>query len=484
MENENYIYRYRSLANNYAFDELENDYFYCSELSKLNDPVENKFNLIFEGDEIDFRGLLKYYIFCLMETFVTIKVATDDDNEEIGFGLIKKIENGDRLFYGFQDIPLHKETFPEIVDIIFNKKKYNELAKKIAQISKDKPLNLNSVLLLFKIINIECLFCIMYIFENKGFGVFKPGFIDSEECNRRLNSKIDFSQIYLIFENLPKIENSDEFNIVIQSFLFDKIGNLLFSNENNKTIRLKNDILFSKFPEIFFNNLYKKCLGEKYVCCFSEDCESQLMWSHYANSDTGICFKYKVEKKDNYYNFPQCEVIIGGGCTKQQNGDFIEHYVKERRNIIINKIEYVDKLQEIDFFANIGAMSRHDVTQFFYDAKQNKYGEKVGMYSDENIKKYWDIADIVALKKLKEWAYEKEYRFLQHWQFLIDNKVYYDFSQLEGIILGEGISLENKCKIISIIKEKCKKQNRNEFDIYQRKWSFDENKMITVKIPI
>ena len=245
----------------------------------------------------------------------------------------------------------------------------------------------------------------------------------------------------------------------------------MFLDGTNKTISLKKDILLNKFPEIFFNNLYKICLGEKVVCCFSEDCENQLMWSHYANSDTGICFKYKVEKKDNYYNFPPCEVIIGGGD------------VKEKRNIIINKIEYVDKLQEIDFFSNIGAMSNHDIGKFFYDENKKKYGEKINtLHNEDGKQKYWNINNSCPYQKLKEWAYEKELRFVQHWQFLIDNKVYYDFSQLEGIILGEKISFENKSKIISIIIEKCKKYNRKEFKIYQRKWGFDENKMIMVEV--
>jgi len=480
MEENCYIYRYRSLEKVHVFDEIENDYFYCSELSKLNDPVENKFNLIFEGDEIDFRGLLKYYIFCLMQTLFSIKVATDDDNDEIGYGLINKIANGNRFFYGFQNIPSHKETFPEILDIIFNQKGYSKISKCLEDASKIKQLKLNDIIFLFQMIYVDILNCILYVLEKKRCGTLKSGVIDSDEFKKQLNKTTICDNVCKVIENLPKVEKwSDSFSIKLSNIIKQQH---LFLDETNKTIRLKKDILFNKFTEIFFNNLYKICLGEKFVCCFSEDCENQLMWSHYANSDTGICFKYKAKKANENQYSVNLRIANGGSSHKNQNGEIETEKYYTTSEYKITKIEYTEKLLEIDFFANIGAMSNYDIGKFFYDENKKKYGDKVGMYSEENIKKYWNIADIVALKKLKEWAYEKELRFVQHWQFLIDNKVYYDFSQLEGIILGEKISFENKSKIISIIIEKCKKYNRKEFKIYQRKWSFDENKMIMVEV--
>ncbi len=478
MDDKYYIYRYRSLEKDYVFEELENDYFYCSKLSKLNDPVENKFNLIFEGDEIDFRGLLKYYIFCLMETLCSIKIATNNDNDEIGYGFINEIANGN-IFYRFQYIPpMHKEIYQEILDIILIKKNYNEISKCLEDGSKIKQLKLNDMIFLFQMIEIDILQCIQYVLEKRESEVLKLGVIDSEKFKKLLNSTEMRDALVAIIKNLPKNEEwHDSLSIKLSNYMKPQY---LFSDETNKTIRLKGDILLNKFTELFFNNLYTICLGEKFVCCFSEDCENQLMWSHYANSDTGICFKYKAKKANENQYLVNLRIANSISCYKNQNGEIKteKHYTTSECKI--TKMKYTEKLEEIDFFSNIMTMSIYDVKQFFYDKKQNKYGEKVGKYSEENIKKYWNIVDIVALKKLKEWAYEKEYRFLQHWQFLIDNKVYYDFPQLEGIILGEKISFENKRKIISIIREKCKKYNRKEFKIYQRKWSFDKNKMIMI----
>ena len=476
MEANCYIYRYRSLEKEHVFDELKNDYFYCSELSELNDPVENKFNFIFEGDEIDFRGLLKYYIFCLMETLCSIKVAKDDDNNENGYGWINEIANGNILFYRFRDIPLHKETFPEILDIIFNKKGYNKISKCLEDGSKIKQLKLNDIIFLFQMIYIDIFQCIQYVLEKRGCGVLKPGVIDSDEFKKQLNSTEICDNLVKIIENLPKVEKWSDSSLSIKLSNLIK-PQLLFLDETNKTIRLKSDILLNKFPEIFFNNLYKICLGEKFVCCFSEDCESQLMWSHYANSDTGICFKYKAKKaNENQYSVNLC-IANGISGHKNQNGEIEteKHYTTSEYKI--TKMKYTEKLEEIDFFSNIGAMSNYDIGKFFYDENKKKYGEKINtLHNEDGKQKYWNINNSCPYQKLNEWAYEKEYRFLQHGQDLIDNKVYYDFSQLEGIILGEKISFENKCHIISIIKEKCEKYNRKEFKIYQRKWSFDKIK--------
>ena len=414
MENENYIYRYRSLANNYAFDELENDYFYCSELSKLNDPVENKFNLIFEGDEIDFRGLLKYYIFCFLE-----------------------IVNGNMQFITFQDITRYQELksdVEEMLNITLKKVDNIGIVNALEQVSKAQPLSLNYMILLFMIIHFISCFTVLDIFARK------MGFINNNQHEIQLKEEITVNQIAALIHELQHWKDIP----IIQ--LETRIYHIISSNHDySDSPKNLND-----FPEFFCNNLYKLCLGEIFVCCFSEDCENQLMWSHYANSDTGICFKYKAQQENE------------------------NQYVLNNQ-YRITKIQYTEKLEEIDFFSNIRMMPGQNFRQFFYDEKQDKDRETAG----NNM-----IKTGYPCQKLTQWAYEKELRFIQHQQSLVDQKMTYDFSQLEGIILGEKISLENKYKIISIIKEKCKNQNRNEFEIYQRKWSFDENKMITVKFPI
>lgn len=46
-------------------------------------------------------------------------------------------------------------------------------------------------------------------------------------------------------------------------------------------------------------------------------------------------------------------------------------------------------------------------------------------------------------------------------------KLKYKFSDLEGVIFGLKTSIEDKIKIINIIKDKCKLENRTDFKIYQ-----------------
>ena len=61
IEVENFIYRYRSLEKIFKFNELENLEIYFSKPSELNDQMENYMNIIWQGDEIAFKGLFKHY---------------------------------------------------------------------------------------------------------------------------------------------------------------------------------------------------------------------------------------------------------------------------------------------------------------------------------------------------------------------------------------------------------------------------------------
>ncbi len=69
-----------------------------------------------------------------------------------------------------------------------------------------------------------------------------------------------------------------------------------------------------------------------------------------------------------------------------------------------------------------------------------------------------------AICKTSEWQHEQEYRLLL-WSFgdLKDKpsrKLTYKFADLAGIIFGARTLAEDKLKIIKIIEQKCKAENR------------------------
>ena len=54
---------------------------------------------------------------------------------------------------------------------------------------------------------------------------------------------------------------------------------------------------------------------------------------------------------------------------------------------------------------------------------------------------------------------------------MAQRKLKYNFADLEGVIFGINTSLKHKIKIIKIIEEKCKKENRSNFKFFQAYYS-------------
>ena len=63
-----------------------------------------------------------------------------------------------------------------------------------------------------------------------------------------------------------------------------------FEEFNNLSLKIIFDALNKVFQD--GNNISKE---NTYLTCFSEDFDVILMWSHYADSNTGICIKYNLK---------------------------------------------------------------------------------------------------------------------------------------------------------------------------------------------
>jgi len=84
--------------------------------------------------------------------------------------------------------------------------------------------------------------------------------------------------------------------------------------------------------------------------------------------------------------------------------------------------------------------------------------------------------------KLKDWENEREQRLTFSDDFnsfnkLENRKLKYKFEDLEAIIFGMKISMDDKAKIIEIIESKCKANNRTDFKFYQAYYSASAGSM-------
>ncbi|WP_411993838.1 DUF2971 domain-containing protein [Agarivorans sp. DSG3-1] len=86
--------------------------------------------------------------------------------------------------------------------------------------------------------------------------------------------------------NELKIEKLPEINKHLKIMSHDELTAQYAQREQNKVLNL-----LKKFIEIQLQDLEKNSTGT-FICCFSSKCDEPLMWSHYANGMTGLCFIY------------------------------------------------------------------------------------------------------------------------------------------------------------------------------------------------
>ena len=121
---------------------------------------------------------------------------------------------------------------------------------------------------------------------------------------------------------------------------FDLI-NILSSDQNKQII----ENYSSNSQEIENKNIYyekeyndkrKELITEKFrLGCFSEDCESILMWSHYAYYHKGFCLEYDIDELKKYTNIMPVIYL-------KEPFDFWDEYVERQaqNSIIANYFKY------------------------------------------------------------------------------------------------------------------------------------------------
>ena len=81
-----------------------------------------------------------------------------------------------------------------------------------------------------------------------------------------------------------------------------KIG---LDKTHSSTDNFNINVLTFDYPELYIKQIKKILYNNFCVTCFSATYRNEPMWSHYADSENGICLKFKVKNKDNsnYINY-------------------------------------------------------------------------------------------------------------------------------------------------------------------------------------
>lgn len=463
IEVENFIYRYRSLEKIFKFNELENLEIYFSKPSELNDQMENYMNIIWQGDEIAFKGLFKHYLYTLCQLYI---IAT----------LVKPGEKLDKynlpIFIQYKDLslPLMETTFKKIYEEFFSSNEIAEIPKLMAD--SQKKYSTDEILTILKTIHLYAYFVINTQIKRE---FFDKDLLNEDSYNKifkEIQSWKGFKSILkLLNQNSNKQEVATQiYNLSLQQQTYQIHLKKVYKDKDTYNI----DILSFEFPELYINQIKKLMYGNFCVACFSGTYKNEPMWSHYANCENGICLRFKIK---NDQNKPYIKIYSPTGVYCDKNGLKIE---KKWNYSILNKIDYNYEYPEIDFFKSLGCIPHPVIDSFWLcDNSKTKFSSCLDVYKDmdEWRTKYYKKAREYICTKSKNWEYEQEYRVFKmdmvHPTYEDKNNrlAKYNFEDLDAIIFGRKVSFDDKKKVIKIIQTHCKNNGQKAFKFYDLYYS-------------
>jgi hypothetical protein len=466
------MYRFRTVEGLLGkYQELENQEIYFASPEELNDPIEGLRDLFWTGDSIVWKNLLINYIKSFERIFSLYILLNDE----------KEINDDDILvtrdLVHFKS-PQYLKLMQEIINKTFEIKFINELPNALA--NRKSPIRRSELLSYFQIIHSFIINSISEVYFKNGLTNKKLFDHDLKDFKNVIENNDSLSNI------INKLEEENDKNVTETFFsiisLYTQSSSLLCQYNNpNLNTNSNSFFLISEFPSKFITKLESTIYPPWYSASFLSEYTNSSIWGHYGDNHKGVCLKFKTTKdKDKLILNLETEYGYSSGPIIGMR----PHTFKE--------IKYHNKHVEIDFFRSIGRLNKAELNKFWYSDSEGNFSI-CGKHLNENekdwIENYWENFNNSIAIKLNEWKYEKEHRLVLHGDFVDysekkSRKLKYNFNDLEGIIFGIKTINSDKLRIIKIIEEKCKKENRKEFDFFQAYYSKETGKIETFKLNI
>lgn len=466
------LYHYRSIEN--AILELENGTFHFSTREELNDPLEGYLKIYWQGDNIAWEGLLKNYI-CSVDNAISLFLLQADSDMLHQNILVWDIHQNDH-------VPLGRIWTQLGEDFISD----TEVKKLISFYGNNG----------FKVYKDELTFLLRY-FHTKALILciksnMQHGIIDENEGQRLLevfkHKATDIPE-ELLEKELPSDEERARLTKTMKNYIQDLLEYFYLSksdipklNSEDSTQEHIGDVskeenqmrnwlsIVVDFPDTYTSQLMDLIYPAAYITCFSAQNNDSVMWGNYADNHKGVCLIYETDINDTI------EVKDKSGYKTGENGEVVSIYSWIKKSI--QKVIYGGDICERNFFESLGRLTfsqirswltNDDETSDCYNAYKNK---------EEWHKQYWEIFQLKNCRKMKEWAYEEEYRLIIDNTFGDHEKpeernLPYNSKALKGVFFGIRTSEYDKKRVIDAIR----KSNYNSVLFYQAEYDEELQKI-------
>lgn len=282
-------------------------------------------------------------------------------------------------------------------------------------------------------------------------------FIDLNRLSNEISQRCPFSFKFILSNDFKK-------------FFADILTNMQITINQN---------LFDNLITVLVNFFKLYSAPQSYFVSFSKSKKESLMWSHYASKHEGFCLIFKAidGKLNQSYEMKKTSV-----SRNPKDSVFpISWAIPEK--LQFHDVHYVPQTKPLNAFLCL--------PECIINKEPSK--DEINQYNKDKFDQY--------LQKHVSWSYENESRIIMtqpipwlcgHIEFTIQERLlYYEPTQLVGIIFGSRMTDTNKQRLRDIIKERQirimkSSYNRTIFNfvVFQAKLSFVSREVIIEPIEI
>jgi len=452
--------------------ELKKQEIYFAPPAQLNDPMEGYKELFWRGDQIVWHNLIRHYLLCLMQTMVIAMIAGKDYQPIFARGFVFSTQLAlptDTL----------KAIYQRICAIFFAAHNLDSLPTLLA--SRKHPVRRDELEFYLRGLHPMALQSVIAVFREEKL---IPAVNATKPLAPEFRDENIAKKLTKVLNAIKDSEDQVDAEALRAAFsaarhIHSQMDLITYLGTTNELAQAWHSI-FASFPERYIDSLGDLVYFDWYAACFISDPTHAAMWGNYGDGHKGICLKFRAEEKPGQSPIIKMRGIVGSyiGPTGQGStyGDL---------SLQFQKMNYVDKLAEIDFFRSIGRVTVGALKSEWYRDYQGRISscaDDVFGKKDDWHQRYWAAFHEMTATKLCDWRHEEEYRLmltsvLGTFQEAKDRKLVYGFTDLEGLIFGIRTPLEDKVRIVNIIAKKCAEQGRKSFEFSQASYNAQSGKI-------
>jgi hypothetical protein len=459
---EHSIYRFRNThALLDGFQELKDQHIYFASPSELNDPLEGYKDILWKGDVIAWRNLLRHFLLCLMQA------------------ILRTLEHGPEYQVTADTLPVHmidddlqpevRQLFDTICSRFFADSELALLPEMLAE--RNSPMPRNELLSLMWPVLFRVLPIVLTTLQpDQPIHSIDAYFRERGERPLRLKESIAAFNA-MATNRADSADIAEAMTYKANSAIAQVIFLREYSGANQQHGTAWN-VIASTFPEVYVNALERLLYYDWYTACFVAEPTQAAMWGNYGDNHRGVCLKFRTT------GLPSGEAGLilrhPAGLSGTSSGITISYRFDP---LELHEVQYAERYPEIEFFRSLGRLTHRQLAFWFRNADGALSGTGMDLLqeSEEWREAYWENFHNAVTTKLKDWQHEKEYRVtLQSGRDLSDRssrKLQYRFEDLEGVIFGIKTPLQNKVAIARTLQQKCKAAGRKDFELHQAYYS-------------